>query len=83
MPSSYAIGARFEALMERLIESGRYNSKSEIIREGLRMVEDREDRLAALRGAIREGDESAADTPAEDVFDRLQAKYEARAHSSK
>ena len=83
MPSSYAIGARFEALMERLIESGRYNSKSEIIREGLRMVEDREDRLAALRGAIREGDESAADAPAEGVFDRLQAKYEAQAHSSK
>ena len=34
MPSSYALGPRFEALMTELIQSGRYNSKSEILRDG-------------------------------------------------
>ncbi|HCY57035.1 MAG TPA: type II toxin-antitoxin system ParD family antitoxin, partial [Oceanicaulis sp.] len=42
MPSSYALGGHFESLMDELIASGRYNSKSEIIRDGLRLLEDRE-----------------------------------------
>ena len=38
MPSSYALGAHFESLMDDLIRSGRYNSKSEILRDGLRVL---------------------------------------------
>jgi antitoxin ParD1/3/4 len=80
MPSSYALGPRFEALMTELIKSGRYNSKSEILRDGLRMVEERETKflseLEELREAVRLGAESGPGIPIEEVFDRLTAKYQ-------
>ena len=81
MPSSYALGAHFEALMDDLIASGRYNSKSEILRDGLRVIEERESRrqleLDALRKAIQEGIDSGPDLSADEVFPRLLAKYRA------
>ena len=53
-----------EALIEALVESGRYQNASEVLREGLRLVEQRhaEDaaKIAALRDAIRVADESIA-----------------------
>jgi antitoxin ParD1/3/4 len=59
MATSYSIGKHFEAFIERLIASGRYSTASEIIRDGLRMIEereqDREAKLEWLRAAIQEG----------------------------
>ena len=55
MPSSYTLGARFETLIQELVQSGRYNNASEVVRDGLRMIEDRERRLAALDAAIERG----------------------------
>ncbi|MDN5751893.1 MAG: type II toxin-antitoxin system ParD family antitoxin [Nitrosospira sp.] len=80
MPSSYAIGEHFEHFIRQQIESGRYASASEVVREALRTLEGRE-RLRQLeieeyRAKIREGIESPA-LPAEDVFARLEAKYQA------
>ena len=79
MPSSFALGARFVRLVGRLVKSGRYNSKSEVIRAGLRLLEAQEQARAAqieeLRRAFREGIESGPRMPAEEVFDRLEAKY--------
>jgi antitoxin ParD1/3/4 len=47
------------ALVEQLVQSGRYQNASEVLREGLRMVEQRDTedayRLAALRKAAQEG----------------------------
>ncbi len=47
------------ALLEQLVSSGRYQNASEVLREGLRMVEQREAedacRLASLRRAAEEG----------------------------
>lgn len=47
------------ALIEQLVQSGRYQNASEVLREGLRMVEQRDTedayRLAALRKAAQEG----------------------------
>jgi antitoxin ParD1/3/4 len=42
MPSSYTLGRRFEALVKELVDSGRYNNASEVLRDGLRLLEDRE-----------------------------------------
>ncbi|MGN6422208.1 MAG: type II toxin-antitoxin system ParD family antitoxin [Asticcacaulis sp.] len=87
MPSSYALGAHFEALMDDLIASGRYNSKSEILRDGLRIIEERESRrqleLDALRKAIQDGIDSGPGLPADEVFGRLKAKYKAMADARK
>ena len=81
MPSSYALGAHFESLMDDLIRSGRYNSKSEILRDGLRVIEERESRreaeLDALKKALAEGMTSGPSIPAEQVFDELKARYQA------
>lgn len=82
MPSSVALGPKLEEAIRRLIDSGRYHSKSEVIREGIRLVEEREARLAALDAALARGladADAGRTTPAREVFDRLEAKYEAMA----
>ena len=87
MPSSYALGAHFETLMDDLIASGRYNSKSEILRDGLRIIEERESRrevaLEELREAIREGIESGPSLTEEEVFGPLLAKYQSMIDADK
>jgi antitoxin ParD1/3/4 len=79
MPSSYAIGDHFENLISQLIESGRFQSKSEIVREGLRLLEEREEerriKIERLRAAFQAGIESGPRIPAEKVFAELRAKY--------
>ena len=79
MPSSYTLGVRYEALVRELVNSGRYASASEVMRDGLRLIEEREQlrrtKLAALREAIREGLESGEPEP----FDLAELKAEARA----
>jgi antitoxin ParD1/3/4 len=68
MATSYSIGKHFEGLIESLIESGRYSTASEVMREGLRLVEEREERrkvkLEALRAEIQKGFDSG---PMEEV----------------
>lgn len=47
-----SIGERWEGYVVALLKAGRYGSASEIVREGLRLVEEREAKLAALRETI-------------------------------
>ena len=66
--------------MNELVSKGRYNSKSEVLREGVRLVEEREQRLAVLHAELAKGvaDADAGNLiPADEVFDRLEAKYKA------
>lgn len=55
-----SIGERWEGFVAATVRSGRYASASEVVREGLRLVEERESRLAALKEtierALAEGD---------------------------
>ena len=72
------LGRQLEAFVAELVDTGRYNSKSEVLREGVRLIHERETRLAALDASIRRGlaDAEAGRTkPAEEVFDRLESKY--------
>lgn len=68
MATSYSIGKHFEDMIEGLLESGRYSTASEVMREGLRLVEEREEqrrmKLEALRVEIQKGLDSG---PAEEV----------------
>jgi len=80
MPSSYTLGARFEILVRGLVESGRYNNASEVIREGLRLLEDkekeREIKLTELRRLAEEGRLSGlSEEDGETALNRLEAKY--------
>ena len=78
MPSSYSVGDHFEGFIRELLDSGRYNSASEVVRDGLRLLEEREQlraaKLQALRHAIRDGLDSGPLEP----LDMEQVKAEAR-----
>jgi antitoxin ParD1/3/4 len=82
MASSVDLGPKLESVISKLVSKGRYGSKSELIREGVRLVEEREQRLAKRDRALAQGlaDVKAGRTkPAKEVFDRLEAKYRAMA----
>jgi antitoxin ParD1/3/4 len=82
MPSSVDLGRELEKFVSALIKSGRYNSKSEVLREGVRLIQERETRLAALDAAVARGladVEAGRVKPLAAVFDRLEAKYRAKA----
>ncbi|GGA85603.1 addiction module antitoxin [Brucella endophytica] len=79
------LGKQLESYIQELVDTGRYGSKSEVLREGVRLVQEREARLAALDASIMRGlaDIKAGRTvPADEVFDRLQAKYRAMAEQA-
>jgi antitoxin ParD1/3/4 len=80
MPISAELGPQLEGFVTKLVETGRYNSKSEVLREGVRLIQEREARLAALDAAIARGISDAdagRGKPAIEVFGRLEAKYAA------
>jgi antitoxin ParD1/3/4 len=78
MATSHSIGKHFEAFIERLIASGRYSTASEIIRDGLRMVEereqDREGKLEWLRAEIQKGLDSGPAEEVGDMFARIKVE---------
>ncbi len=61
--TSISLDDHFADFLAREVSSGRYRSASEVVRAGLRLLEDHETRLAALRAALIEGEESGAPTP--------------------
>ncbi len=78
MPTSYTLGKHSESFVRAQLASGRYNNASDVLRDALRLMEDRERKLAALDAAIERGmaDINAGRvTDADVVFDRLEAKY--------
>lgn len=79
MPSSYTLGGHFETFVRELVDSGRYSSASEVLRDGLRLLEEKEKERAAklewLRNAVQEGIDSGPGIPAEEVFDELLKRY--------
>ena len=80
MPISAELGPQLEGFVTKLVETGRYNSKSEVLREGVRLIQERETRLAALDAAIARGiadADAGRGKPATEVFGRLEAKYAA------
>ncbi|MBY9064906.1 type II toxin-antitoxin system ParD family antitoxin [Sphingomonas yunnanensis] len=75
---SAELGQQLEAFVTSLVETGRYNSKSEVLREGVRLVQDREARLATLDAAINRGLRDADRGQTQDaaaVFDRLEERF--------
>ncbi len=84
MATSYTIGKHYEGFIKELVESGRYSTASEVMREGLRLIEEREERrkakLDALRAEIRKGLESgpAEDFDVEDILAEAKRRKSAR-----
>ena len=78
MPSSYVIGEHFEAFIKEQIQQGRYASASEVVRDGLRALEDRERlraaKLKALKADIQRGADSGAGIEAGAVFSEVRKR---------
>jgi antitoxin ParD1/3/4 len=64
--TSISLGEHFSSFVDRQLARGRYGSASEVVRAGLRLLEEHETKLEALRAALIEGEESGPARP----FDR-------------
>ncbi|MBN8441825.1 MAG: type II toxin-antitoxin system ParD family antitoxin [Thauera sp.] len=83
MPTSVALGSHFERFVREQVQTGRFNNASEVVRAGLRLLEEGEQRrqleLDALRAEIAAGRASGEPKSADAVFDRLEGH---RTHES-
>lgn len=61
--TSVSLDQHFVDFLAAEVDSGRYRNASEVVRAGLRLLEDEETRLAALRSALVEGERSGAPEP--------------------
>jgi antitoxin ParD1/3/4 len=74
--ASISLGDHFEKFVQKQISRGRYQNVSEVVRAGLRLLEDyeiaRQERLRSLKAKIDAAwDDSSPSRPAADAFDRI------------
>ena len=74
--TSISLGDHFESFISKKVGTGRYHSASEVIREGLRLMEQEEKRIEALRSALEIGENSeiAKDFNAKNHLKSIHAK---------
>jgi antitoxin ParD1/3/4 len=81
---NYALNDHYESFIRKQLESGRYNNASEVVRAGLRMLEDFEaerekwlrEEIPARLTELRQ--DPAKGIPAETVFSRLEVRHRAK-----
>lgn len=83
MSTSYTLGEHFDRFIAEQLKSGRYASASEVIRAGLRKLEDDEDLLRELRAMLQEGRDSGVAGTTEDVRARFKARSKAARKAKK
>ena len=75
--TSISLGNHFEGFINEQVGQGRYGSASEVIRASLRLLEEREEKLKALKQSLTEGEESGYDGLLDMEEIRLEAKRKA------
>lgn len=80
--TSISLGEHFEGFINEQIQSGRYGSASEVIRASLRLLEEHEQRIQALRQALIEGEESGDAGELDMDVVRSKAKHRAGLRTS-
>ncbi|WP_105432734.1 type II toxin-antitoxin system ParD family antitoxin [Neorhizobium sp. T6_25] len=61
--TSISLGDHFASFIDMQVESGRYGSASDVVRAGLRLLEEHEARVKALQDALIAGEESGSPQP--------------------
>jgi antitoxin ParD1/3/4 len=72
--TSITLGDHFDGFISDQIQSGRYGSASEVVRVGLRILEDKDSKLNVLRQMLTDGEESGK---ADYSYDSLMAELDA------
>ncbi|WP_194850067.1 type II toxin-antitoxin system ParD family antitoxin [Nonlabens antarcticus] len=75
--TSISLGDYFNEFVQSKIRDGRYKNKSEVVRAGLRLLEEEEAKIAALKAAIQKGMDSplVKDFDFKENLKRLKAKH--------
>ena len=75
------LGDVLEKYVTDLVDSGLYNSRDDVLRDGVRLMHSRDTRLADLDASIRRGIadlDAGRGIPMDEVFDRIEAKLKAK-----
>ena len=75
--TSFNLGEHFEQFISTQIDSGRFGNASEVLRASLRLMEQEEQKLEALRQALIDGENSGKSTPLDVKKIIRKAKQEA------
>jgi antitoxin ParD1/3/4 len=73
--TSVYLGDYFAGFIDRQVQTGRYGTASDVVRAGLRLLEEHETRVKALEAALVEGENSGAPRPFD--FDAFKARKRA------
>lgn len=73
--TSISLGDHFSSFISTQVGAGRYNSASDVVRAGLRLLEEHEAKVRALQEALMAGEQSGKATPFD--FDEFIAKKHA------
>ncbi|MFO1465652.1 MAG: type II toxin-antitoxin system ParD family antitoxin [Steroidobacteraceae bacterium] len=78
--TSFSLGDHFTSFVEGQVKQGRYNNASDVMRAALRLLEEREARIGALRAALIEGEKSGPSKPFDfDAFIARKRKHKRKA----
>jgi antitoxin ParD1/3/4 len=75
--TSFILGERFDSFVSEQVNSGRYANATDVIGSGLRLLEEHESKVSALRNALIEGEKSGIAGPLDMEAIRARARKEA------
>lgn len=82
MASSVNLGNHLDGVIDTLVKTGRYGSRSEVLRAGVRLIQERESRLESFEAALAAGladVQEGRERDADEFFDELEAEVDGEA----